>query len=343
MNHRSSRKALAALVLAGLLVTGGQHALAADPLAGAGSTFAGKILAQWIADTGPSGVQVTYTGTGSGDGRAKLAAGAVDFAASDVPAPQAEVDQLKAKYGDFVYVPIAAGGISAVYNVTEFADLKLSGPTLAKIYSGTIKNWSDAAITADNGTAGPDLPITVVFRSDKSGSSAVLTTYLDAAGEGNWKGGATEQFPGPAGGKGVEGGSAVASEVTNTRGAMGYTDHGGAISKQLDEVRVKNPAGEFKGPEVQAVQSALAEAKTNPDGTVTANYKPADPKSYPILAVTYMLAPTKVPAGKAETFKAFLDYGFGAGQDKAAGLGYVPFTAKLKAFAKAQAAKIAAG
>jgi len=341
MKHRS--KALGALLTAGLLVGANQQAQAADPVAGAGSSFAGKILNQWITDTQPSGVQVSYTATGSGDGKAKFADKAVDFGASDVAATKEEAAAMQAAHGEFVYIPVTGGGISAVYNVAEFADLKLSGPTLAKIFSGAITNWNDPAVTADNGQAGPDRPITVVYRKDLSGSSFTLTEYLTAAGEGNWKGGATEQFPGPAGGKAVEGGSAVAAEVTNTPGAISYTDHGGAISKQLDEVRVKNPAGEFKGPEEQAVQSALVEATTNPDGTVSANFTPKNAKSYPILAVTYMLAPTKVPAAKAETFKAFFDYGFGAGQDKAPGLGYARFPAKLLGFAKGQAAKITAG
>lgn len=337
---RRGMKALGALVLAGALVGSGQAAKAADPVAGAGSSFAGKIIAQWITDTGRP---VSYEATGSGDGRSKLAAGAVDFAASDSPAPQAQADELRAKYGDFVYVPVTAGGVAVMYNLPELPDLKLSGATLAKVFSGTITNWSDPAIALDNGAPGPDAPITVVFRSDKSGTSAVMTGYLDAAGEGNWPGGVTEQFPGPANGKGAEGSSGVAGAVEATAGSIGYADHAVAMSKSLAEVMVENAAGAANRPEPGAVSAALAEAQTHDDGTITVNFQPADAAAYPIVAVTFVLAPTKIDGGKAETLKGFLDYGLGAGQDKAPEVGYAPFPNNLREFAKGQAAKITAG
>src|SRR5581483_1204374 len=128
------------LVGASLLV-GSTAALAGDPVAGAGSTFAQKMIVQWANDLAPKGVQVTYTGSGSGDGRAKLIAGEVDFAGSDGAAKPEEEEKLDAKYGGLVHIPVTSGGIAVVYNVAEFPDLKLTGPTLAKIFSGTITNW----------------------------------------------------------------------------------------------------------------------------------------------------------------------------------------------------------
>jgi phosphate transport system substrate-binding protein len=329
-------------VLAGMsLLVGSTAAWAGDPVAGAGSTFAQKMIVQWSNDVAGKGIQVTYTGSGSGDGRAKLIAGEVDFAGSDGPAKSEEVDKLDARYGGFVHVPVTSGGIAVVYNVAEFADLKLTGSTLAKIFSGAITNWKDPAIAADNGAPGPDLPIKVFVRSDKSGSSGVFSGYLDAAGEGNWKGKTTEQFPVPANGEGREGGDGIAQGIIETKGGVGYVDHGKAASKQLDEVRVKNAAGEVRGPEVGAVRAAIDEAKINDDGTLTVTYTPSSPDAYPISTVTYVIATAKVPQKKQETLVAFLTYGLSqAGQDKAPANGYAPLSEKMQKHGMAQVEKI---
>jgi phosphate transport system substrate-binding protein len=338
------RRLLLPVLVAGVLLATATTAQAGDPIQGAGSTFAGKVMTAWAQDVAAQGVNVTYTGTGSGDGRTRLIAGQVDFAGSDVPPPPAEGDQLKATYGDYVVIPVTSGGISVVYNVAEFPDLKLSGPTIAKIFTGKITNWNDPAVATDNGAPGPDLPIKVFVRADRSGSSAVFSAYLTEAGGGEYTGGQTELFPAPANGEGKEGGSAVAQAVLDTRGGVGYTDHAGAISKALDEVRVLNPAGKHHGPEAQSVQAAIDEATINPDGTVTPTYVPKGELAYPISTVTYMITPAKLAGAKAETLKAFLDYGLSQpGQDKAIQVGYAPFPEKMLAHGKAQAAKVSAG
>src|SRR3954469_485789 len=149
---------------------------------GAGSTFVLNMMEQWKSDFSKStGATIAYTGVGSGAGRTQLIAGTVDFAGSDVLATAAEVDQLRAKYGDFIYIPETAGGISVQYNVPTLTGLKLSGVTLAKIFSGAITMWNDPAVTADNGPAARNLPIQVFVRSDKSGTSGVFTDYLSKA------------------------------------------------------------------------------------------------------------------------------------------------------------------
>lgn len=332
---------ISAVVGALVLVGSAVQAAAGDPVAGAGSTFAQKMITQWSGDVASKGIQVTYTGSGSGDGRAKLIAGEVDFAGSDGAAKAEEVDKLDAKYGGFIHVPVTSGGIAVVYNVSEFPDLKLTGPTLAKIFSGTITNWKDPAIAADNGGPGPDLPIKVFVRADKSGSSGVFSGYLEAAGEGNWKGKTTEQFPVPANGEGKEGSDPLAQAIIDTRGGVAYVDHGKAASKQLDEVRVKNAAGNVRGPEVAAVRAAIDEAKINDDGTLTVTYTPSGPDAYPISTVTYVIMTKKIPEKKAETLKAFLTYGLSqAGQDKAPGNGYAPLSEKMQKHGLAQVDKI---
>ena len=329
---------IAVLVLVGLVLATGPAARAGDPVKGAGSTFAQKIIQQWSADTGN---QVAYEGVGSGSGRSKLIAGEVDFAASDVPAKPEEATKLKAKYGDFVYIPETAGGLAIIYKVDGMKELKLSGPTLAKIFSGKIKKWNDPAVALDNGTPGPDLPIQVFVRSDKSGSSGILTSFLAAAGEGEWKGESTEQFPTDGGQQGKEGSSGVSDAVAATNGAISYAEHGFAKEKKLAEALVKNGAGAFRPPDAPSVTAALGESKAQPDGTVDINYKPGG-NAYPISSVSYLLVPTKLPKGKYDTMKAFLDHGIGPGQDKADGLGYAPLPPKLQEHAKQHAGKISA-
>lgn len=338
------RRWLLPVVVSGLLLATVHSASAGDPVVGAGSTFAEKVVNQWAADAAGQGISVTYTGTGSGAGRTSLANGEVDFAASDVPAPAADAEKLKAKYGGFIHAAITSAGIGVVYNVAELAGLKLTGPTVAKIFSGTITNWNDPAITVDNGAPGPDLPIKVIVRADKSGSSGVFTGYLEAAGGGNWKGGTTENFPAPANGEGRQGGSALAQAVADNPGAVGYIDHGGAVSKSLAEVKVKNPAGNNVGPDPESVRAAIDEAKQNADGTLTLSYTPKGANAYPISTVSYVLAPTKMAAAKAETLKAFLNHGLSkAGQDSVLGLGYAPLSEAVAAFSQKQVDQITGG
>lgn len=328
-------------VLIGSGLVGPGVAVAGDPITGAGSTFAQKMITQWATDVSGKGIQVTYTGSGSGDGRAKLVAGEIEFAGSDGAAKAEEAEKLEPRAGGFVHVPVTSGAISVVYNVSEFADLKLTGPTLAKIFSGTITNWNDAAIAADNGGPGPNLPIKVFVRKDKSGSSGVFSGYLEAAGGGSWTGGKTEEFPAPANGEAKEGSDPLAQAIIDTRGGVAYVDHGKAASKQLDEARVKNDAGNVRGPEVGAVRAAIDEAKINEDGTLSVTYTPSGPEAYPISTATYVIARAKMVAKKAETLKAFLTYGLSqAGQDKAPANGYAPLPEKIQKHSLSQVEKI---
>jgi phosphate transport system substrate-binding protein len=324
--------------MVGLVVGVGPAARAGDPVKGAGSTFAQKIIQQWSTDTGG---QVAYEGVGSGAGRAKFINGEVDFAASDVTAKPDEVAKIKAKYGDFVYVAETAGGLAIVYKVDGMPQLKVSGPTLAKIFSGKIKNWNDPAIAADNGAPGPDLAIEVFVRSDKSGSTGILTSYLAAAGAGEWKAGSTEQFPTDAGQQGKEGSSGVADAVAATNGAISYAEHGTAKDKKLAEALVKNGAGAFRPPDAPSVSAALDEAQLREDGTLEINYNPGG-NAYPISSVSYLIAPSKLAKGKFDTLKGFLDHALGPGQGKADGLGYAPLSPKLQDHAKKQVAKMSA-
>ncbi|HKY76185.1 MAG TPA: phosphate ABC transporter substrate-binding protein PstS [Acidimicrobiia bacterium] len=324
------RGLIAAVALGGLLLVGTPAAQAAVhkdvTVTGAGATFPLNMIEQWKSDfTKSAGVTIAYTGVGSGAGRTQLIAGTVDYAASDVPASSgAEVDQLKAKYGDFVYIPFTAGGISVLYNVPGIKDLKLSGPTIAKIFAGTITSWNDPAIAADNGGAGPNLPIQVFVRSDKSGTSGVFTDYLSKAAPAEWSKGKTETFPTDKGQIGKAGSDGVSNAVKAAPGGIGYAEHSFGVERQLGEVLVKNGAGEFKGPETAAVTAALDAATANPDGTLTLNYTTNRPGVYPISTTSYLLVPTRMDPRKGDNLVTFLNYVLGDGQGKAAALNYAP-------------------
>ena len=314
-------------ILAGLLLLGTPAAFAAThkdvTVTGAGATFPLNMIEQWKADFNKStGVSIAYTGVGSGAGRTQLIAGTVDFAGSDVPAAAAEVQQLKDKYGDFVYIPETSGAISVQYNVPNMTTLKLSGTTLAKIFNGSIANWNDPGIAADNGSAGPNLPIQVFVRSDKSGTSGVFTEYLAKTDAADWTAGATQTFPTDKGQIGKAGSDGVANAVKAASGGIGYAEHSFAVERQLGEVQIKNGAGEFKGPDTAAVTAAIDAATINPDGTLTLNYTSTKPGVYPVSTVSYFLIPTKMDASKADNLIAFLNYALGDGQGKAAALGY---------------------
>jgi phosphate ABC transporter phosphate-binding protein len=332
-------------VLAGLLLLGTPAAFAAThkdvTVTGAGATFPLNMIEQWKADFNKStGVSIAYTGVGSGAGRTQLIAGTVDFAGSDVPAAAAEVQQLKDKYGDFVYIPEISGAISVQYNVPNMTSLKLSGSTLAKIFNGSITNWNDPAIAADNGSAGPSLPIQVFVRSDKSGTSGVFTEYLAKTDAADWTAGATQTFPTDKGQIGKAGSDGVANAVKAASGGIGYAEHSFAVERQLGEVQIKNGAGEFKSPDTAAVTAAIDAATINPDGTLTLNYTSTKPGVYPVSTVSYFLIPTKMDGNKADNLIAFLNYALGDGQGKAAGLGYAPLPDTLRKASQAAVGRI---
>jgi phosphate transport system substrate-binding protein len=332
-------------VLAGLLLLGTPAALAAThkdvTVTGAGATFPLNMIEQWKSDFNKStGVSIAYTGVGSGAGRTQLIAGTVDFAGSDVPAAAAEVQQLKDKYGDFVNIPEISGAISVQYNVPNMTSLKLTGATLARIFNGSIVNWNDPAIAADNGSAGPNLPIQVFVRSDKSGTSGVFTDYLAKTDAADWTAGSTQTFPTDKGQIGKAGSDGVANAIKAAAGGIGYAEHSFAVERQLGEVQVKNGAGEFKAPDTAAVTAAIDAATINPDGTLTLSYTTPKAGVYPISTVSYFMIPTKMDANKADNLIAFLNYALGDGQGKAAALGYAPLPDGVRKASQAAVGKI---
>ncbi|MFC3625560.1 phosphate ABC transporter substrate-binding protein PstS [Vogesella amnigena] len=305
---------------------------AAADITGAGATFPYPLYAKWAeAYKAKTNNNMNYQSIGSGGGIKQIQAKTVDFGASDMPLKPEELD--KAGLTQF---PTVIGGVVPVVNLPGITagQLKLTGPLIADIYLGKISNWNDAAIAKLNpGVKLPDQKITVVRRSDGSGTTFVFTNYLSkvspewssAIGSNtavNWKTGV--------GGKGNEG---VANYVTRIKGAIGYVEYAYAKQNKIAHAAVQNAAGSFVQPDDSTFKAAAAGAdwaKTKDFYLILTNQPGKD--SWPIASATFILMHTKQdkPAQGTEALK-FFDWAYSNGDATAAQLDYVPMPANVKA------------
>ena len=296
-------------------------------LSGAGSTFVATIMQQWIKDYGAVAAKVTinYQGVGSGAGIQQLTAKTVDFAGSDVALKASEV-AATGGVGAVVYVPWIAGGIAIEYNLPTVTSLKLSPGTVAGIFAGTIKRWDDAAIKADNADASlPSTAIQVVHRSDDSGTTSVLASYMNAVAPTTWTFTPSKTWPSGAAGTGSKGSAGVTAAVKAATGAIGYSELSYAKQNSLGIAQIKNKAGQFVTPTAQSVSAALAAATVNSDLTLKINYAPDDPAAYPISTTTYLLFYKATPdQAKLTALKHFATWVLTEGQKRAEPLDYAP-------------------
>lgn len=299
-------------------------ALAAD-ITGAGATFPYPIYSKW-ADTykTETGNGLNYQSIGSGAGIKQIQAKTVTFGATDAPL---KGDQL-AKDG-LVQWPQVMGAIVPVINVEGIkpGDLVLDGPTLANIYLGTVKTWNDPAIAKLNPNAKlPDQAITVVRRSDGSGTTFIFTDYLSKV-SADWKtkagAGTAVEWPAGVGAKGNEG---VAGNVAQTKGAIGYVEYAYAKQNKLTHTGLINAAGKTVQPTMAAFQAAAANADwaKEPGFRQILTQQPGD-ASWPITAATFILM-QKNPANKADAAEAlkFFAWSFDKGDKAAEELDYIP-------------------
>jgi phosphate transport system substrate-binding protein len=315
-------------------------------ISGAGSTFAAPVYEQWGASGSPSGVTLNYQAVGSGAGVTALEGKTVDFGASDPPLKPAEESTL-AKVGEPVQIPMFLGAITVSYNLPGVkAGLKLEGPTIADIYLGKIKTWNDPAIAALNpGVTLPSTPITVIHRSDSSGTSAGFTGFL-AATDPEWlaKVGPGSKEPAWPTGTGAKGNAGVAGAVAQTTGAVGYVEQAYALQHNFTYANVKNKAGNFVAPSL-ASTTAAAEGVTVPTNLGFKIKNPSSPQAYPITSQTFVMVykdmcKAGVPGGKAaaEGVVKFLNYGLGAGQEILSKADYAALPAPILAKSKAAVA-----
>jgi phosphate transport system substrate-binding protein len=340
--------AAAALVaLAGL--AGSTKSASAKPTAGSlvgtGATFPFPLISKWIpAVDNALGLNITYTATGSGAGIAQITARTVDFGASDAPLTS---DQLSACKG-CVVIPWALAGMSVMYNVPGLSKrLVLNGPVLANIFLGSITTWNAPAIRALNpGVNLPSTKITVVYRSDGSGSTYAFTDYLSEVSP-QWKSrvgkNTSVNFPT---GTGARGSAGVAGVVRSTEGALTYADAAYAIQNKIPFALIKNRAGGNATPGVRGVTAALCEVPAKV--TNLAQLKIVDPsakcgkRAYPISTFTYVIVPTS-SGDKAADLRKFVYWAVTAGQKFGPPLFFVPMPKAVNGFIYREIKKIQAG
>jgi phosphate transport system substrate-binding protein len=304
-------------------------ALAAD-ITGAGSTFVYPILSQWSADySTKQGVKINYQSIGSGGGIAQIKAGTVDFGATDKPLPPDELAQ-----SGLAQFPVVIGGVVPVVNIEGVGpgQVKLTGPLLADIFLGKIQKWSDPAITAVNpGLKLGDAAITVVHRSDGSGTTFNFVNYLSKVSE-EWKSkvgeGTSVQWPAGVGGKGNEGVSAYVKQIKNS---IGYVELAYALQNKMAYTSVKNSAGSFVEPTLESFQAAAASAdwtKVKDFHLVITDAPGAT--SWPIAASVFVLM-YRQPKDEARTKTSltFFKWALENGQSQAQALDYVALPAPL--------------
>jgi phosphate transport system substrate-binding protein len=303
-------------------------------LNGAGSTFAAPIYQQVGSELKGQGLTINYQGVGSGAGVSQFTAGTIDFAGSD-PALKPE-ESAAIKKSKPIQVPFALGAITASYNLNGVkSGLKLDGKTLADIYLGKIKDWNDPAIKAMNPDVNlPSTKITVVHRSDSSGTTKGFTGFL-AAYSPEWKSGpgVDKDIKWPTG-TGAKGNDGVAAAVKQTDGAIGYVEQAYALQNGFTFADVKNQSGKFIAPTLEST-SAAGEGITVPADLGVDTINSPNPAAYPIVSQTFAIAYSDackagLDQNKAKGLKTFFSYLLGQGQDTIKKLSYAPIPASLK-------------
>lgn len=323
LNSRLKQLILGITTAAALTVVSAGHA--SVTITGAGATFPYPIYAKWAeAYKAKTGTSMNYQSIGSGGGIKQITNKTVYFGASDMPLKPEELEK-----NGLMQFPTVIGGVVPVINVADIraGTLKLNGETLANIYLGKITKWNDPALAALNKDIKlPDVDITVVHRSDGSGTTFIFTNYLSkispdwksSVGEGtavSWKAGT--------GGKGNEG---VASYVQRIKGSIGYVEYAYALQNKMNAVQMKNREGEFVKPGEDSFKAAAANAQWDkaPSFYEILTDEPGK-ASWPISGATFILM-HKVqenPYVAKEVLK-FFDWAYTEGNKLASELDYVP-------------------
>ncbi len=294
-------------------------------LNGAGASFPAPVYQLWTyAYTQTGKAKVNYQSLGSGAGLSQIKAGTVDFAGTDNPLT---IEQ-QAEAG-LIQFPMLTGGVVVIVNVpgVKSGELKLSRAVLADIFLGKISNWNDPAIAALNpGVKLPkSLPITVVRRSDSSGTTFIFTDYLSKI-SGEWKdkigAGSSVKWPVGIGGQKNPG---VCNNVAKIRGGIGYTEYTYAVEAKLNCAQLENREGEFVAPAAANFAASAANADwNNAPGFLMMLTDQPGADSWPITGVTYILLRKDTSAERREALKDYFNWCFTDGAASASRLNYVP-------------------
>mgnify|MGYP001606279760 CR=1 FL=1 len=317
------------LILAACLVTAGPATAAS--LNGAGATFPYPIYSKWFdAYAGLNSVEINYQSIGSGGGIRQITERTVDFGATDGPMTEQQMFKID---GKILHIPTVLGAVVPAYNLPGVEKLNLSGEVLAGIFLGKVRRWNDVSLKALNPDAKlPDQPITVVHRSDGSGTTYCFVDYLSKVSP-EWSKtvglGTAVNWPVGLGGKGNEG---VAGLVKQTANSIGYVELIYAKQNDISYAAVRNKAGKFVKADTAAITAAAAgAAKTMPkDYRVSITDAPGE-GAYPISTYTWLLIYQRNPGETGKLMRDFLKWMLKDGQGMATELGYAPLPESVKA------------
>lgn len=293
-------------------------------LNGAGASFPAPLYQRWFSEynkVNPN-TKISYQSVGSGAGVKQFTAGTIDFGASDTGMTKEEIAKVSR---GVLLVPATAGSIVLAYNLPDVEGIKLSRDIYPDILLGKITNWNDPRIAKINPELKlPDQPITVIYRSDGSGTTAVLTKHLSTISPA-WKSGPGEgksvSWPVGTGAKGNEG---VTAQIQQTQGAIGYTEYGYATQNKLPFATLENKAGQFVAATPESASAALASV-TLPEDFLGFAPDPTGEQSYPIVSYSWvMVYKTYDDPAKAQAVENMLKWGLTEGQKFSGELGYVP-------------------
>ncbi|HYO92738.1 MAG TPA: phosphate ABC transporter substrate-binding protein PstS [Pyrinomonadaceae bacterium] len=301
-------------------------------LQGAGATFPNPLYQKWLSEYGKlnPNVRMDYQSIGSGGGIKQIQEQTVDFGASDSPMKD---EDLKKAPGELLHIPTVLGAVVLTYNLTSVQQpLRFSPEAIADIFLGKIKRWDDAKIKADNPNVQlPAADITVVHRSDGSGTSAVFTDYLSKVNP-EWKDkvgtGTSPQWPVGLGGKGNEG---VTGQVKQTPNTIGYVELAYAVKNNLPVALIKNSSGNYVEATLDSVTAAAAESvATTPEDLRVSITNAAGAQAYPISSYTYILVyKEQKDAAKGKALVDFLWWGIHDGEKFAKDLLYSPLPPEI--------------
>jgi ABC-type phosphate transport system substrate-binding protein len=348
----------------------GAPAASYTPLHGSGSSWAAPAIDQWKTDVRPQGIVINFDPLGSAAGRQAYILNQSDFAASDIAfltTPDPFQGGTESSPYAYSYIPIVAGGTTFLYNLVvggrKITNMRLSGQTITKIFTGQITNWDNSAITHDYGAHLPSIPITVVVRADGSGASYQFTRWMWRQYTSQWQHfcsvsggpsncGPTEFYPSNAlpNGKSLSGSDLVANYVhsPSNNGAIGYDEYSYALFSHIPVVKLLNPAGYYSLPTAPNDAIALTKAAINENPSsadflqqnLDQVYTNPDPRTYPLSSYSYVIVPRNSLAGtrgpppifntnKGYTLSTWLKYVLCGAQQTAARLGYSPLPGNL--------------
>jgi phosphate transport system substrate-binding protein len=333
VSRLTRRRALAALAVT-LTASAASVTLLAQSaqINGAGATFPAPIYSKWFSEYGKlkAGVAINYQPIGSGGGIRQLTNQTVFFGATDGPMT---TDQMQSAPGKILHLPTVLGAVVPIYELPGVkGDLKFTGPLIADIFMGKVAKWNDPAIAKVNaGVTLPNMDITVVHRSDGSGTTYIFADYLSKVSP-EWKKSVgvntSVKWPVGLGGKGNEG---VTGTVKQTPGSIGYVELVYALQNKVSYGSIQNAAGEFVKASIPSVTAAAAAAvKQMPaDFRVSITNAPG-PGVYPMASFTWLLL-YENPKDKAQSrvMVDFMKWALTDGQKFATALGYAPLPAEV--------------